>query len=110
MESPLIIECKTEEVEVKIDDVSPNGRKTLNMEESACLKKILIKHILEEELTTFGRKPEVENLDDNTVLLKHLYHRLLLEFPPFKKRGDFTLAKMKLLLVIFGSCVSELII
>jgi hypothetical protein len=82
------------EVEIKLISTQQ-----LTLEESACLKKILIKHVLEEELTIFGRCPEIQNLDDNTVFLKHLYHRLLLEFPPFKKREGFTVLKLKNLLV-----------
>lgn len=98
MESPLV-ETTVSSDQVEIKQI-PVVNRSLTLEESASLKKILIKHVLEEELTTVGRNPEISNLDENTVFLKHLYHRLILEFPPFKKREDFTILKLKQLLVI----------
>ena len=71
----------------------------LSLDEEVYLKKLLIKVILEKELELCGVQPNVKTLDSDTVLLRHLYNRLIIEFPPFKRRKDFTAEKLNDLLV-----------
>jgi len=82
--------------------------KELSFEQELYLKKLIIKHTLEKELEEFSAHPSLDIIDEKTILLKYIYHKCLLEFPPFKTNTTSIKSKLQDLLLQYPTFSSLL--
>lgn len=56
----------------------------LTPEQESALKKEILRQILHKEIETLRRSPGIDKLENDTILLRFLFHKFILDFPFFK--------------------------